>query len=483
VRRRIPVIVGLAVAGWCALGVPLRATYGARTTADEPQYLLSAISIAEDGDLDIADERDEGRWREFHESPLPVQEEPLPDGRRLSPHDPLLPVLLAVPVLVGGWVGAKLALAALAGALAAATVWAAVERFAVPVGVAVAAALAYGLAAPLAFYGTQVYPEVASALAVVVGAGAAAGPLGRRGMAALGLAVVALPWLAVKTVPVAAALAAAGLWALWRAGRWRSAAALAGSLAVAGVAFVVGHRLLYGGWTVYAAGDHFAGGEATVMGVDPDYAGRSVRLVGLLVDRGFGLVPWQPAWLLAVPAVAALAAVRPRRWGVLALPLAAGWLTATFAALTMHGWWFPGRQVVAVLPLAVVAVAWWAARLRHGLALLAAAAVAGAVTAAWYGAEVLAGRLRLVIDVDATTAPLVRLVRPLLPDYRSTSAATWVLHAAWLVAVAALAVAGRRSVAGAGSGSGFPGRPRPNRLTAPSPRSPVEEPCTVPSAS
>ena len=34
----------------------VRAAYGAQTTADEPQYLLTAISLAEDGDLDVADE-------------------------------------------------------------------------------------------------------------------------------------------------------------------------------------------------------------------------------------------------------------------------------------------------------------------------------------------------------------------------------------------------------------------------------------------
>lgn len=475
------VLTGLAVAAWCAIGVPLRATYGARTTADEPQYLLTAISLGEDGDLDIGDERADERWRAFHEAELPVQEEPLADGRRVSPHDPLLPALLAVPVLAGGWVAAKLAMAALAGALAAATVWLAAGRFAVPLPVAVLATLTFGLAAPLAFYGTQVYPELPSALAVTLAAGAVAGPLGRRGLVLLAAAVVALPWLAVKQVPVAAALAGAGLWRLWRSGRRGTAVALVVTLGVAGLGFVVAHRVLYGGWTVYAAGDHFVGGEATVMGFDPDYADRSVRLVGLLVDRGFGLAAWQPAWLLAVPALAAVATARPRSWGVLAVPLAAGWGTATFLALTMHGWWFPGRQVVAVLPLAVVAVAWWAARAPWGRVALAAGAVVGAVTAAWYAGEVLAGRLRLVIDVDTTTAPLVRLVRPLLPDYRDVSTATWARHGAWLVLLAAMAVAGHRTA-------------RPTRLDRPArtggpgadPSTPIpapEEPCAVPSAS
>src|SRR5688500_8994649 len=96
-----------------ATATTVRATHGPQTTPDEPQYLLSALSLAEDGNLDIADELREERWRDFHEAQLPEQTKPLPDGRRVSPHDPLLPVLLAVPMALGGWVGAKLAMAVL----------------------------------------------------------------------------------------------------------------------------------------------------------------------------------------------------------------------------------------------------------------------------------------------------------------------------------------------------------------------------------
>ena len=99
--------VGLLVAVGCAAGIAVPATHETQTTADEPQYLLTAISLATDRDLDIADELAGGRWRPFHA---------LPGGRRLSPHDPLLPLLLAAPVAVGGWVGAKLAMATMAGA-------------------------------------------------------------------------------------------------------------------------------------------------------------------------------------------------------------------------------------------------------------------------------------------------------------------------------------------------------------------------------
>ena len=62
---------------------------------------------------------------------LPVQTEVLDGGRQVSPHDPLLPLLLAAPMGLGGWLAAKLALAVLAGGVAALTVWVAVRRFGV----------------------------------------------------------------------------------------------------------------------------------------------------------------------------------------------------------------------------------------------------------------------------------------------------------------------------------------------------------------
>ena len=438
--------VAVVVAAWCAVAAPARATYGARVTADEPQYLLSALSLAEDHDLDIADERAAERYRAFHEVALPRQELGDGHGRLFSPHDPLLPALLAIPMGLEGWLAAKLTLAALAGGLAAAMLWVAVRRLGIPTGTAVLTVLAFGLASPLAVYGTQVYPELPAALAVTLAVAALTGPLGRRGLVLLGVSVVALPWLSVKYVAVAAVLAAIGLVRLVRRGDRGSAVWLVAGLAVAGLAYVLFHRLVYGGWTVYAAGDHFVGGEQTVVGHHPDYAGRTTRLLGLLVDRGFGLAAWQPGWLLAVPALAALARRRPPFATVLVLPLAVGWAGATWLALTMHGWWWPGRQVVVVLPLAVLAVAWWAAEAgRFGRRCLGLALALGAVLAAWVVVDALAGHLTLIVDFERTTDPIYRAWRLVLPDYRHVTATTWLLHGAWTAVVLALAVAGWRS--------------------------------------
>jgi hypothetical protein len=434
-------LVGLLAVAAAAAGIVVPATHGTRTTADEPQYLLTAISLAEDGNLDIADELAEGRWRPFHALPLPTQTEPLAGGRRLSPHDPLLPLLLAGPVAAGGWVGAKLAMAAMAGLLAALALWTAVRRLGVPVATAALAVGVLACSPPLAVYGSQIYPELPAALAVLAAAAALLSPAAptRRATLVVGGAVVALPWLGVKYAPVAAAIALVACWRLARAGQGRRAMALAGSLAVAGVAFLVLHRWWYGGWTPYAAGDHFVSGELSVVGTEPDYLGRSRRLVGLLVDRGFGLAAWQPAWLLAVPAVAALARRRPPGWAALAGPLAAGWLVAAFVALTMQGWWFGGRQVVVVLPLAVLAVAWWAGRDPRRPVLLAVAGGVGVLAQVWLVLDGAAGRVTWAVDPTATTNPLYRAWRLVLPDYLAMSWWTWALHGAWLVALAAWA--------------------------------------------
>jgi hypothetical protein len=438
-------IVAVVAFAAAAAGIGARASHGTRTTADEPHYLLTALSLARDGDLDVADEYATGAYRPFHAIPLTPQARPRADGSLVEPHDPLLPALLALPTALGGWVAAKLALAAVAAALAALLVWIAVRRLAVPPLAAAAVTAVLSASPPLASYGSQVYPELPAALAVAVAIAALTGPLGRGGLAAFAVAVVALPWLSVKYAPVAVALAALALVRLARSGRPRAAVALAGGLAAAALVTVIGHEALYGGLTPYAAGSHFVDGELTVVGSDPDYLGRSRRLVGLLVDRDFGIAAWQPAWLLVVPAAAALLARRPRGWSALALPLAVGWLVATFVALTMQGWWFPGRQLVVVLPAAALAIAWWARTGRWRLAAAVALGLVGVVAHLWVSVEGAIGRIAWAVDLTSTTDPLYRAWSALLPDYLAEDAATWPLHWAWAGALLVAAAAAARS--------------------------------------
>lgn len=429
-------------------GIGVRATYGAHTTADEPHYLITAISLAEDGDLDVSDELADERWRVFHEAGLPIQEQVLPDGRQLAPHDPLLPALLALPWLLGGWVGAKAALAVLAGLLAALTTWTTVRRFGVRPWVGAAVVAGLSSAWPLAGYATQVYPELPAALATVGVVAIATAPGAPRARHVLGivLLVTALPWLAVKYVPVAAALGGVLAWRWWRGGHARPLAWAVGALAVSGVAYLALHHLWYGGWTVYAAADHFVErGEFAVVGFDPNIPGRARRLVGLMVDRDFGLAAWQPLWLLAAPALAVLWRRRPAGWVWLVAPLAAGWLNATFVALTMQGWWVPGRQVVVVLPLAGIVLAWWLDRAGRTWGVTAAVlGVVGAVGYLWLVVDGLARRLTWVVDFAGVGDPLYGLRRMVMPNYLQVSAATWVWQTLWVGLLGALVWAALR---------------------------------------
>jgi len=455
-RRLYVAMAAAAVATLIAalLGIGVRSTYGGHAAVDEPQYLLTAVSLWEDHGLDIADELAAQRHRAFFDAELPVQTSRLGDGRQVSPHDPLLPVLLTVPVGLGGWVGAKAALSLLAAATSALLVWVAVQRFGVPVDVAGAGAAIAGASAPLAVYGQQVYPELPAALALLAGVALATGPLRRPGLVGVGVAVTALPWFGVKYLPLAAALVAVVLVRLAREGRWRSVCTLSAGLAASGAVYLIVHHMLWGGWTVYATGDHFEQtGEFSVVGVQPDYVGRSLRLVALLVDRAYGLVAWQPAWLLAVPAVAALAVLGARTAGhraaVVVAPLLAGWATATWAALTMHGYWWPGRQVVVVLPLAALAVLWWLGRvvprLQPGalvLGLLGVVHMAALLVDGW------SREITWVVGFELVDDPLYRVLRPVFPDYRADGPGFWLLHIAWVAAILVLLYAGARTARG-----------------------------------
>jgi hypothetical protein len=438
-------LVGLLVALAAAAGAAVAAAPGARLSGDEPHYLLTAISLAEDGDLDIADELASRRYRPFHTLPLDAQGAPMADGQHLSPHDPLLPVLLAPATALGGWLAAKLTLAAMAGLLAALLVWTAVRRLGTPLPAAVLVAGAFGLSPPLAVYATQLYPELPAALATTVAIALLTGRLGPPARWALAASLVALPWLSVKYVPVVATLAGIALVRLCRRADYRPAVRLVVVLAVAAAAYLVLHQRIYGGWTPYAAGGQFASGEFGVMGDDPDHVARSGRLLGLLVDTRFGLAAWQPAWLLAVPALAWLLRRRPPGWAALGLPLAAGWLTAAFLAVRMHGWWWPGRHTVATLPAAVLAVAWWVGTYQPPRATLRWIGAVGVVGYAWLLVEGAAGHHTWVAGFWRTSYPPYQLWRLALPDLQHVGAGTWILGAGWLAVLASLAIRSWRS--------------------------------------
>ncbi len=441
---RTAVLVGLATMAVAAFGVAARTTYGAQTSSDEPQYLITALSIAEDFDLDISDELERRAFEPFHEISLDTQTFDLDEsGQRISPHDPLLPIVAAPAMWVGGWVGVRILLVVVGGLVAGVTTWTAIRRFGVSVGAGAAGVGSLMVSAPIAAYSTQVFPEIMAALSVCGVVAAATAPrLGPRHVAVVVVGLIALPWLSIKYAPVAAVLGAAALWPLLRDRRTAALWWTGGVLAAAAALYLVVHQRVYGGWTVYSTGDHFVDdGEFAVIGADPDYVGRSRRLTGLLVDRRFGLVPWAPVWALAPFAVAWYAAAGQRRMLLLG-PVVAGWLVATFVALTMHGWWSPGRQVVVIVPLVAIALAVLVDRHRPLRWVAGALGLVGAANWMWLAVEATTDRRTIIVDFYETAAVGYRAIEwAFVQGWPVTSSSDAVL-AVWTVVIALSMVAG-----------------------------------------
>ncbi len=444
--RRLALVAAVVFAA-ALLGLPARATEGAQTTADEPHYLLTALSLWEDQSFDYGDERAELRYWPFHSAILPIQAELRADGSRVAPHDPLLPVLLAVPMGLGGWVGAKVAMAMFAAALGAVLAWVLEHRARVRSRTAAVAAVLAGCSPPLAVYATQIYPELPGALAALAAFACITTPHPRwRTVSGAVVGLVALPWLSVKYAPVAVVLAIGLAVSLRGRGRRRLMLGAGIALAVSGLCFAPVHLALYGGLTPYAAGTHFGDGELSVMGSRPDYVARAARVTGLVVDRHFGLASWQPLYLLVLPAVVVWAARRagPGR-ALLPLTFGAGWVTATFLALTMHGLWWPGRQTVVVLPLGIVAIVAWiersAPRIRRWAVVVAAL---GPWMFLWLIGGVLARRHTLIFDFENTLDPIGGLLRLALPDLRADTRTQDALHVAWGSAIAVFTLVSAR---------------------------------------
>lgn len=435
------------------VGLDARATYGAQVSADEPQYLLTAISLAEDFDLDISNEIADERYRDFHEVGLDQQTLDLNgQGQQISPHDPLLPIILAVPMAVGGWMAAKAALAVITGLTAVATFTLAVRRFGVTPRVAGLVVTAFFISSPFASYGAQVYPAMPAALAVTLGVFSVTSTASSRTALVAISSVVALPWLSVKYVPVAGVIAAALLWQHWKAGDRRATALIVALFGLSGVAYAVIHQRIWGGWTVYASGDFFVGGEFEVVGTNANYVARTNRLLGLILDRHFGLAAWSPAFLLMPAGLVALIRRRPSKsgegessyrtfdWVVVIAAVAVGWAVATWVALTMHGWWWPGRQVVPILPLVVVSVAVLVERVRALLLPVIGLGLIGLFNWAWIVFEATTGRRALIVDHEETANPLYQAWKQLLPDHRIDAGPDQVLTAIWGALLAATAV-------------------------------------------
>ena len=428
---------------------------------DEPYYLLLAHSLAYDLDTDLADEYEAGESLRFMARRIePQPGDPRgPGGQVYSRHDALLPAVLALPYRLGGRTGALVAMAALAAALAWATL--ALARRAFPARPA-EGLLAYGVVAfapPLLTYAHQVWVEVPAALAAAValertlaltgtpegapvspsadgaGPGAGGAALAVRWLP-LALALAALPLLKIRFTLVAAPLV---LLLLLRALRGGPRSRLLGAGAAAILAATVA-AVLASNWARYGNPLKIhAWSELALGSFSPDSYARG--LLGLFWDAAFGLFFFSPVWLLAVPGIVQLARSRRALAGGLAL-VALPYLAVTAPRTEWYGGWSPPfRYGMVLLPiLALTLVPLLGQRRRPGartlLALLGLATAA--LTLVWLAVPGLTydladGRTRLL---DALSASLGADAARLFPSYVRPRLASWI----WPPATAAGAI-------------------------------------------
>ena len=421
-------------------GVPLRASHGARVTADEPFYLLTTVSLLEDGDLDLRNDYELKRYTAFYDHSQPLWHQSAPDaqGRILSPHNVGLPLLIAPAYALGGVDAAK-GFLGLIGGLTAAGMTLLAYRITGNLGASVISAGLLGISAPLFVYSTQVYPEMPAALCLVLATLILVQPrLGWRGVLLLLLAFNGLAWLGSKYLLVGAV---AGLIALARMPAGLRGPFLLGT-AVTGMGYVWFHLATYGGLTPYVVNVLYAGKDTLEL-VGSHFAlwERLYRLAGLWFDGEFGVLRWTPVLLLALPAVPWLLRQPPRvRW-TLALLLVTQVLVAVFFSLTMRGWWFPGRMLIVVLPLLAPLLAWTLSRVQASALWMGSAAVLGLytllITRALY-AEAAAEDVVLVVDPFALAWEPFRLLAQAYPFYTSYEPRTWILTGFWLLLCAGM---------------------------------------------
>ena len=336
-------------------------------TGDEPFYVMTAISIARDGDLSEANNYAQRDFDELYPAnPLPSDWRGWPTfPRDLPPHagsserDGLytkhglgLSFLIAVPYELLGRVGAVL-LIMLAATLLSGQVFLLARESGAPTNLATVLALALVIAMPIGPYATLIFPEVPAALLLIYAI---------RRLAAysnlwwqwllVGSAIGYLPWLHQRFAPTAAVLAAWVLYRLIQRPGWSAIAAALIPIGLGGFSLLAYNQWLYS-MPLQPVEDH-AGFNRLSGTINGGF--------GLLLDAQWGLWVAAPVMLLALAATPRWVQLVPRPARV-ALAAAAPYVLVVAAYKVWWGEWGPpARYLVPLVPLAAGPLGCWLAR-------------------------------------------------------------------------------------------------------------------------
>ena len=422
----------LLLSGAYAFSVDIRATRGASITGDEPFYLLTTQSLLADGDFDLRNQYESRSYKSFFDHPddLWQQSVALPDGPLLSPHNPGLSVLVIPGFALGGLLGTQVQLLILAAAtMSLAFVLA--DRLTGRRAVSWVVTLGVGLTATAFIYSSEIYPEFSAALTLVLSLLMVTRrhSLGVVDALLLSFLLSVMCWVGIKYAPLAMLVSAYFLLKANRPGRL--------ALVVAGAAsagfFAWFHLHLFGGLTPYGVNVVYARWNTVdILGGHIEFGERYYRVWGLFIDRRFGIGRWAPLLLAAVPGMALLAVAGSAHRLLLSL-IVVQMLIATFVAITMMGWWFPGRTLLTVLPLFVIPVV--LLLLRTPLWGRITVVMLGVLTlATTYGLAVAgrSGEITIAVDPFDMGFPPFQGLAGLFPLYTWWTTETWWLTIFWL---------------------------------------------------
>lgn len=464
---RLLAIVALCLAVYAAF-IPRIITDLSPLTGDEPYYVMTAISLTRDGDLDEINNYQQADYAAFYPpDPLPADWRGWPAFPRVLPPHPAnsqraglyskhglgVVLLITPPYIWGGRVAVILLLNAVA-ALVAANMALLARRYGVGWPVATLLALLVAFSNPLMSYAYLIFPEVFAALAIVYAFRRSRAPANNGWQwLGVGIALATLPWLHARFIPAVLGLAWL-LFAGWRRepSRGRRLAALLPP-ALSALALITYYLLIYGK-PFPSAADH-AGFNWPREIVNAFF--------GLFLDEQWGLVIYAPLYLLAGAGLIVLwRRARPEARALLAV-LGPYLAMIAFYAVWWGEWGPPARYLAPVAPLAVAPIAAWARAARPW------GAAAGVGLLALPGLAIMAGFLRspqLMYNqptgnsalFSAWAAELGRVWPKVIPSFQFYSPSPPLARLGWsfaligVVCLLALLGLGRTGATAAGAG-------------------------------
>ena len=274
-------------------------------SGDEPHYLLIARSLQLDGDLDLANDHDLTRHADIYSGALEPHHTILTlSGREYSFHG-LGVVLLAFPgFALAGITGARIMLL-LISALGVVGLWATVRRVANGDTSAQWVAVSFlVLQLPFAAQAAAIYPDgpaaafVAAALLTLIRIETGK-RVGSIELYACGAALALLPWLHIRLTWIAMVFAAGLAAALWRRPqRGPALIALFAIPVVSAALFFSATYVMFGTLDPTNPFRQKASGSIT---------NAPFGVFGLLADAEYGLLPFAPAAVFALPGLRRLA--------------------------------------------------------------------------------------------------------------------------------------------------------------------------------